>query len=345
MPFRQPIALLQSRQGGYWLGEGPFESSSDPGERSAFYMNDFRLSEKEPWKIPSKLLRVDDVAGLVSELEMPVVEWRAIDRAPFKMVFRRVRKAIARGEMLKMVPVVAQRGKLIDGDMRALLGRVAGEGRGADGHGVGECGGLFGYGWVDGARGFVGLTPERLMSVGRGELATMALAGTAKPGDRDGFEDDPKEIREHEYVADFLEEQLAAWGEVQRGGRGIFEGGRLAHLVTGLRVRLEGGHEMSDLVRALHPTPALGCLPRSQEVLEQLWEFRQQLGVPRAFGAPFGLWHEGELELVVAIRGIFWKGRDVVLPAGCGLVAGSAFDHEWRELKEKRDAVREQLAV
>jgi isochorismate synthase EntC len=49
--------------------------------------------------------------------------------------------------------------------------------------------------------------------------------------------------------------------------------------------------------------------------------------------------------VVVAIRGICWQGDTISLPSGCGIVGGSAFDHEWRELRLKREAVLRLLAL
>ena len=102
----------------------------------------------------------------------------------------------------------------------------------------------------------------------------------------------------------------------------------------------------AQLVPLLHPTPAVGCLPRDAESMEKLREYRQQLKVPGFFGAPFGfIENDGTTHVIVAIRGICWEGDKISLPSGCGIVGGSAFDHEWRELRLKREAVLRLLAL
>jgi menaquinone-specific isochorismate synthase len=95
----------------------------------------------------------------------------------------------------------------------------------------------------------------------------------------------------------------------------------------------------NDLVRLLHPTPAVGCLPRTDEWLAKLSEYRSFLKVPGFFGAPFGFSQGDTQHMVVSIRGLAWQNNEITLPSGCGIVAGSAFDHEWRELRLKREAV------
>ena len=54
---------------------------------------------------------------------------------------------------------------------------------------------------------------------------------------------------------------------------------------------------------------------------------------------------DGTTHIVVSIRGICWEGNQISLPSGCGIVGGSAFDHEWRELRLKREAVLRLLAL
>jgi menaquinone-specific isochorismate synthase len=89
----------------------------------------------------------------------------------------------------------------------------------------------------------------------------------------------------------------------------------------------------------------VGVLPRDEASLARLMEYRRQLGAPAFYGAPFGLKMGDAFHCVVAIRGLCWSGSDVLLPSGCGIVGGSAFDHEWRELRLKREAVAALLGV
>jgi menaquinone-specific isochorismate synthase len=173
----------------------------------------------------------------------------------------------------------------------------------------------------------------------------MALAGTAKPGADEAFLRDAKEIEEHEIVVRYLQDQLSALGSVVRGERALYETAGLRHFRSVLSV--DGVHDLEPdaLVARLHPTPAVGCLPRSEEWLARLREYRAQLGVPGFFGAPFGLKLGDRVTLVVAIRGVGWEGDTVCLPCGCGVVGGSAFDHEWREVRLKREAVMRSLGL
>ncbi len=69
-------------------------------------------------------------------------------------------------------------------------------------------------------------------------------------------------------------------------------------------------------------------------------EWRRRLHCPPQFGAPFGVIHAGRFDCVVAIRGIWWQGDRLALPAGCGIIEPSRLVSEWRELRLKRESVK-----
>lgn len=116
--------------------------------------------------------------------------------------------------------------------------------------------------------------------------------------------------------------------------------GSIVHFHTPLYVELYRNLEPATVVEAMHPTPALGPLPRTQKTLAQLIEWRDRLGCPRYFGAPFGLWDNGHFHCVVAIRGVHWARGELALPSGCGVIEESRLLNEWRELRLKREAVK-----
>jgi menaquinone-specific isochorismate synthase len=73
--------------------------------------------------------------------------------------------------------------------------------------------------------------------------------------------------------------------------------------------------------------------------------WRRRLGAPAEFGAPFGAVVDGNFQGIVSIRGIWWNGDRVSLPAGCGVIEPSRLVNEWRELRLKRMAVKERFGL
>jgi menaquinone-specific isochorismate synthase len=334
------FAFIQLEPGRYLCGLGPFGSrDSAPADgATAFYRNTFELDDPQPWKIPSRIFETGDLRVLLPDngaTPLPEIAWSGLGDNGVRGIFDEILSRIHSGKLKKSVPVLTERGILHRGEPAALVKAV---------NAAPES--LRGYGYREGGRGVIGATPETLFTVRGGVLETMALAGTAPRHEIHDFPNDPKEIREHELVANYLEELLAPFGTVERGPRTLLDLGSMIHFLTRLRVRLQSsGTDLNELVRVLHPTPALGACPRGDGALSQLIGYRKRLGVPVHFGAPFGVRHEGDFQVLVAIRNLSWDGRDVFLPSGVGLVEGSRFDREWRELALKRNSVKSLLGV
>lgn len=334
------FALFRLPDGRTWLGEGPFTALADaPAGGGAFYVNDFDLNDPRPWKVPARLhaITADSLAQTIhlNGSSQPRIHWAKPATEWFKMAFRRIRREVLAKRIEKMVPVLTETGTLISGNPRRLLEAV-----------MKAPANMWGYAHVTQNGGFLGATPELLFKTQGQKLETMALAGTAKPGQQDAFLTDVKEIEEHEIVVRYLTEQLETLGEVTRQPRQLCETSGLVHFQSAIQVKLREQTDPAKLVPLLHPTPAVGCLPRDEAALAKLREYRQQLKVPGFFGAPFGFTEaDGTSHIIVSIRGICWEGETISLPSGCGIVGGSAFDHEWRELRLKREAVLRLLAL
>jgi menaquinone-specific isochorismate synthase len=325
------IAFLDLPDGRSLVGHGPFRTTdTPPAGAAAFYRNDFGLRSSTPWWIPAEWeIRPRGDASRLPPAAVLGCDWEAPDASAFAAVFQEISASIRAGAFEKTVPVTVERGILSAAPGHCLLGAAAG---------CAEP--LIGYGFSDGRQGFAGATPERLFSLRGRILRTMALAGTARTEERDVLAVDEKEIREHEYVAQSLVSKLGDIGHVTRGPREIMELGSIVHFHTPIEVALASDERPDALVRRLHPTPALGPLPRTPETLRQLIQWRDRLGTPDGFGAPFGALLDDEFHAVVAIRGVWWRDREILLPAGCGVIEASRLVNEWRELRLKREAVK-----
>ncbi len=334
--FSDSMAWLAKRDGSVVIGYGPFqESAESPTAGVAFYVQDFALREPKPWKSPERIERTT-IAAMTERFQgAPALEceWDRLDAASFSQVFQEVVSSINGGVFEKTVPVVTETGTARQSPGPALLAAM-----------IRQYAPLHSYGWLHQDSGFAGATPELLVSVHGTRLETMALAGTARSEDREVFAVDEKEIREHEYVAQTLVSKLVDLGRIERCTREILDLGSIVHFLTTIALDLPSLQAPEDLLRRLHPTPALGPLPRTAETLSMLLDWRDRLGCPRQFGAPFGLWDDGGFEAVVAIRGIWWEGNNLLLPAGCGVIEASRLVNEWRELRLKREAVKHFLS-
>ena len=325
-------AWLSRSDGTVVVGHGPFTAEKEaPKDGVAFYKRDFALKEEKPWQVPAEYERMDsaDFRKRYGGSSSPEISWDVPDAMPFSFVFQEIMECIRQGQIEKTVPVITEYGRASGavGDMiSAAMSSQAAP--------------LHSYGWDAEEEGFAGATPELLFKLEGLRLETMALAGTARQDDEAVFGVDEKEIREHEYVAQTLVAKLLDLGALKRREREVLRLGSIVHFLTGISVDLEVEQDPKRLLRRLHPTPALGPLPRTDQTMALLNGWRERMKCPKEFGAPFGVWDCGKFEAVVAIRGIWWSGTDVMLPAGCGIIEASRLVNEWRELRLKRDAVK-----
>ncbi|MEM7010849.1 MAG: chorismate-binding protein [Verrucomicrobiota bacterium] len=331
-------AFLKTDSGQFVLGRGPFEESvSAPTDGVAFYVNDFGLSDPKPWKIPASTESEPGLASLIREINgaaLPQIQWRALRNGVFQSVFDDIKRDIGEGVLQKSVPVLTERGSLVGGEIETLVSSLQD-----------LPPAFFSYGFRHDDRGFLGATPELLFAIHGRHLETMALAGTTSIDGTAAFEHDEKEIHEHEYVANYLTSKLGNLGLVRREDRQLLELGAIAHFLSPIHVDLDSDPDLNELIRLMHPTPALGPFPRTDSALAKLQTYRSELEAPAGFGAPFGVVVDGAFHSVVAIRNLSWSGDDVFLPSGCGVIAESRFENEWRELNLKRRAVKQLLGL
>lgn len=331
------FAFLGWTGGRILVGRGPFRAEENPPETgAAFYRNDFGLSAAKPWLVPARWELLDPAEALeaLPATDTPTIDWEPLEATSFAGVFQEITTSIRWGIFEKTVPVVVERGCFGKGRGAALVRRA-----------VVTSAPLVPYGFLDESGGFTGMSPEHLLKLDGRTLRSMALAGTARAEEREVLAVDEKEIREHEFVAQALVSKLGDLGKLERGAREVLDLGPIVHFHTPIEVELDHDESVDALIRRLHPTPALGPLPRTGETMSRLQTWRERLGAPPEFGAPFGAVVDGRARILVAIRGLWWKGDEVKLPAGCGVIEPSRLVNEWRELRLKREAVKARFGV
>lgn len=194
---------------------------------------------------------------------------------------------------------------------------------------------------------FIGCTPELLVRKHDANVETMCLAGTCGVG-RDAAETermaselmhDAKNRHEHAIVTDFMRQDLGriCYDVNVPSKLQIKRLSNVQHLYTPVTARLLQGASLQDLVRQLHPTPALS----GQPVGESLMLIRRLESFNRGFfGGPAGyVDSNGDGEFSVAIRSGVFDGHGGWVYAGCGIVDGSVAEDEYAEIDMKLKAI------
>ncbi len=189
---------------------------------------------------------------------------------------------------------------------------------------------------------FVGASPERLFRVEGRKLETEAVAGTGRRAERAAPDEalrarlleSDKDRREHEAVRRSLREHLEALCSttLAEGKPTDLPLARGRHLYARLGGTLRPATTPLDVLRRLHPTPAVGGRPRP----EALRVLRCKEPFDRGwYAGPVG-WVEAEAAaFAVAIRSGLVRAAALSLYAGGGLVPGSVPEAEWAEVEQK----------
>jgi menaquinone-specific isochorismate synthase len=186
---------------------------------------------------------------------------------------------------------------------------------------------------------FVGATPERLIKKQGNEVFSTCLAGSMGRG-KDEQEDvclgeellhDEKNLQEHQYVVSMISNAFDSVCEkvVVPARPTLMKNRHIQHLYTPVRGISNEGVTIFEFVENLHPTPAMGGLPKEKAVVR----IREMEGLERGFYAgPLG-WVDtyGNGEFAVGIRSALIQNNEASLFAGCGVVEDSTPESEYRE--------------
>ena len=182
---------------------------------------------------------------------------------------------------------------------------------------------------------WLGCTPEIILSGKNGEWHTVALAGTQPLQNGElPTEWDDKNREEQEYVSFYIRKQLQALGIKPAETAPVpVRAGELSHLKSDFRFPLPDNKKLGDLLKRLHPTPAVCGLPK-----EETYHFiRENEGHDRSYYSGFIGWlaPEEKSDLYVNLRCMNILPDAFVLYAGGGILASSEAESEWLETEAK----------
>lgn len=190
---------------------------------------------------------------------------------------------------------------------------------------------------------FLGATPERLIKKDQQMLYTTCLAGSIARG-KTPTEDaelgefllnDKKNLQEHQFVVDMITSAMnKVCHKIEVPDQPtLYKVRDIQHLYTPIIGHTYEEASLFNIIKDLHPTPALGGVPRHY-ALEKIRELEPQ---DRGwYASPIG-WidQKGNGEFAVAIRSGVIEGNHATLFAGCGIVGDSNPVSEYEETKIK----------
>ena len=187
---------------------------------------------------------------------------------------------------------------------------------------------------------WLGSTPEILLSGQAQNWNSVALAGTM-PVSED-IEETPwsnKNQEEQAIVADYVRNILKKHSrKTTEKGPYTARAGQLLHLKTDFKFQLKGTNFLGDLLKDLHPTPAVCGLPKAEA-----YEFiHANEGYERRYYTGFIGWldPQGNTDIYVNLRCMEIRSNQIKLYAGGGILASSEVKLEWEETDEKMKTMK-----
>ena len=221
----------------------------------------------------------------------------------------------------------------------------------------------FVYCWFHPETGFwLGATPETLLSTEGLNFSTMALAGTRKFTGTMQVDWGEKEKLEQKYVTDAILEnlnELKLTEELKVSETYTSRAGGVVHLRTDISGKLGSGGSLGDIVKSLHPTPAVCGLPREKArefILEEenhdreyytgfLGElnFQEKTTRPRhrrnMENLAYGTMRK-KTALYVNLRCMKLSGNKAVIFVGGGITKDSVPEDEYQETLNKAQTMK-----
>ncbi|KGL63890.1 chorismate-binding protein [Polaribacter sp. Hel1_85] len=188
-----------------------------------------------------------------------------------------------------------------------------------------------------------GATPETLLNISDHNFKTMSLAGTQVYVNSDEVIWKTKELEEQQLVTNFIENQLEKISSnLKIDKTETVKAGNLLHLRTRVEGELNKKSSLKELIRGLHPTPAVCGLPR-----EKAKDFiNQNENYKRTFYTGF----LGELNLenknsslFVNLRCMNIEEKIASIYIGGGITKDSNAKKEWEETIAKSKTMKKVL--
>lgn len=317
-----PRYLLTVRDGRAWLTENRYISTEDEGKSGGAV----RFGK---WPDP---FAENEEDGFDARTPEPIGS-EELGAEPWMEAVARAASAIRSGQLDK---VVLARRLALKGDApfrpEPVLRRL-----------LAEQPNTFVFAVEHGGSCLIGATPERLIRKEGNHLTTLSLAGSAARG-RTEEEDrklgealfrDRKNMLEHALAVRMIRSVLARFCDDVRlpDGPILHRLKDIQHLLTPIEGDARGDVSLLDAVEALHPTPALGGMPKEPA----LAMIREMEGMDRGwYAAPLG-WIDWRMdgEFAAAIRCALLQGNEAMLFAGCGIVGDSDPAMEYGESRLK----------
>lgn len=190
---------------------------------------------------------------------------------------------------------------------------------------------------------FLGASPERLAKISDGWVEADALAGSIPRGETEQEDEklasdllhSKKNLSEQDAVVKFIIDSVKEFSDeiIFTSTPNIRKLRNIQHLWTPIRAKLKRNKSLFDILKGMHPTPAICGVPWATALMYIKAHEEHNRGLYAGVTGWFN--HLTQGEYIVAIRSALIKRDKLYAYAGCGIVEGSDAELEYEETKLK----------
>ncbi|MDA7804137.1 isochorismate synthase [Crocinitomix sp.] len=176
---------------------------------------------------------------------------------------------------------------------------------------------------------WIGATPERLLMIENNKISTMSLAGTKTPS----AEWSQKEFDEQAFVTDTILTEIGAFcSNIESFGPETIAAGPIEHLQTSISGQLNKVQDWAQLVKKLHPTPAVCGTPTDKA---KAFIQKNEAHDRKFYTGFLGLVENQNKSFFVNLRCMEFYKDAAKLYIGGGIIKESNLEDEWLETDRK----------
>jgi len=195
----------------------------------------------------------------------------------------------------------------------------------------------FKYLWYHPSVGiWLGATPETLLKGNKDSLTTTSLAGTLPMIDEQSPNWGSKEIEEQQIVTDYILDTLSdKFSNLSATEAKSIKAGKVWHLKSVISGSLKEGMCLSNVIKALHPTPAVCGLPKeaAKEFLNNNEDYDREFYT--GFLGELNMGTNKNTHLCVNLRSLKLEDNIAFVYVGGGITEESIAESEWNETQHK----------
>jgi len=189
---------------------------------------------------------------------------------------------------------------------------------------------------------WMGATPEQLVKINQSQFETVALAGTQLYSENVIWA--TKEIEEQQFVTDFIIAKVKdKVNKLIVTDAKTVKAGNLAHLKSFISGELTLDLQVTDLIKTLHPTPAVCGLPKEKAIDFILKNEDYNRKYYAGFLGEFN--KNNQTDLFVNLRCLEVENDVVNIYVGCGITKDSNPEKEFIETENKSMTMRDVLVT